>query len=61
MTRFSRNATVKSMIDKILKWLSAENSRDLDRYLSQASNAADVDRLLRKWEGQQRHNTYHLV
>lgn len=52
---------MKNVFVKLLKWFSAEESRDLDRYLSRATNTADVERLLRKWEGEQRLNTYHLV
>lgn len=52
---------MKNAFARFLKWFSAEDSRDLDRYLSRATNTADVERLLRKWEGQQRLNSYHLV
>lgn len=53
--------TIKRFLRSLLGWFSVEHTRELDRYLATASNVADVERLLRKWENQQRHNTFHLV
>lgn len=41
---------MKNLLESVFNWFKADENRDLEAYLSQAANPADVDRLLRQWE-----------
>ena len=41
---------MKSLLQSVFNWFNADENRELEAYLSQAANPADVDRLLRQWE-----------
>ena len=41
---------MKNLLESVFNWLNADKNRELEAYLSQAANPADVDRLLRQWE-----------
>lgn len=45
---------MKKLIHRLLRWLSGDDARVLDRYLSRASNVADVQHLLHQWESRER-------
>lgn len=45
---------MKNFIHNLLHWFSDGDAAVLDRYLSQATNVADVERLLRQWENRDR-------
>ncbi len=41
---------MKSLFQTVFNWFNADENRELEAYLSQAANPADIDRLLRQWE-----------
>jgi hypothetical protein len=41
---------MKNLLESIFNWFNTVENRELEAYLSQAANPADVDRLLRQWE-----------
>ena len=41
---------MKNLLQSVFNWFNADENRELEAYLSQAANPADVDRLLRQWE-----------
>jgi len=45
-----RTNIMKNLLDTVFKWFNTDENRELEAYLSQAANPADVDRLLREWE-----------
>lgn len=45
---------MKKLVHQMLHWFSGNDARSLDRYLANASNAADVERLMRQWESRER-------
>lgn len=45
---------MKKLVHHLLHWFSGNDAGTLDRYLSRASNVADVERLLHQWERRER-------
>jgi len=41
---------MKNLLESVFNWFNTVENRELEAYLSQAANPADVDPLLRQWE-----------
>jgi len=41
---------MENLLQSVFNWFNTDENRELEAYLSQATNPADVDRLLRQWE-----------
>lgn len=41
---------MKNFLQSVFNWFNSDENQELEAYLSQAANPADVDRLLRQWE-----------
>lgn len=46
------------LIQTLLSMLSTHRESDLERYLSQSANLADVERRTREWESRSRQSHY---
>ena len=51
---------MKNLLNSLFKWFNADENRELEAYLSQADNPADVDRLLREWEKRKDKSLFYL-
>jgi hypothetical protein len=54
-----RTNIMKSLLETVFNWFNDDQNRELEAYLSQAANPADVDRLLRQWENRDK-SFFHL-
>lgn len=50
---------MKNFLQSVFSWLNTDENRALEAYLSQAANAADVNRLMRQWENRNK-ASFHL-
>jgi hypothetical protein len=41
---------MKRLLQSLLDWFDHAESRDLERYLAQSANPADLERRMRDWE-----------
>ena len=41
---------MKHLIGSVLDWFKRGESRQLERYLAESANAADLERRMREWE-----------
>lgn len=51
---------MKNLLNSLFKWFNTDENRELEAYLSQAANPADVDRLLRQWENRKDKSLFYL-
>jgi hypothetical protein len=47
---------MKHLITSVLDWFKHAEARELERYLSESANAADLERRMREWEKSTRNN-----
>jgi hypothetical protein len=45
---------MKRWITSLLNWIDHAESRELESYLSQSANPADLERRMREWESKDR-------
>ena len=41
---------MKHLIDSVLNWFKQRETRQLERYLAESANTADLERRMREWE-----------
>jgi hypothetical protein len=41
---------MKHLINSVLDWFKHAEARELERYLAESANAADLERRMREWE-----------
>jgi hypothetical protein len=54
-----RTDIMKNFLQSVFNWFNSDENQELEAYLSQAANPADVDRLLRQWENRDK-SFFHL-